>query len=94
MPSKVKVKPDNKKTFIVEAYELFGYKTSYTVQAETAEEAERLCRAGEVSYDEKEETENDQWVETISVETLNEPDHYEPIEEEEEEEEEEEDGGA
>jgi hypothetical protein len=53
----------------VEALEKFVGRTFYHVEAADAEEAEALCKAGEVAYDDKIVEEGDEeWVETISVE--------------------------
>lgn len=57
-----------KRTFVVEAVEKFLVVTTYTVQAKDAEEAESLCKSGDVAYDEKEILEGDEeWVETVFV---------------------------
>jgi hypothetical protein len=53
----------------VEALEKFVVRTEYVVEADTPEQAEQLCKAGDVAYDEKEIEEGDeQWIETVSVE--------------------------
>ena len=55
--------------FTIEALEKFVVRTVYTVEADSAEEAERLCKAGEVPYDSHEVEEGDEeWLETVSVE--------------------------
>lgn len=58
-----------KKTFVIEAIEKFVVQTTYYVKAVDAEEAERLCKSGSVSYDDKEICDGDEeWIETVSVE--------------------------
>jgi hypothetical protein len=53
----------------VEALEQFLVRTVYYVEASSPAEAEALCQSGDVAYEEKEITEdNDVWVETLSVE--------------------------
>jgi hypothetical protein len=52
----------------VEALEKFLVRTTYFVEAATAEEAERLCKSGEVAYEDHETQEgDDEWIETIEV---------------------------
>lgn len=54
--------------YCVEALERFIVRTFYEVEAETPEQAEHLCKSGEVGYDYKVVEEGDeQWVETVSV---------------------------
>jgi len=56
-------------TYRVEALEKFVVRTKYVVEADSPEQAEQLCKDGDVAYDEKEIEEGDeQWIETISVE--------------------------
>jgi hypothetical protein len=53
----------------VEALEKFVVRTYYHVESADAEEAEGLCKAGEVAYDEKVIEEGDEeWIETVSIE--------------------------
>lgn len=53
----------------VVALEKFVCRTGYIVQADSAEEAVRLCKSGKVSYYVKEVEEgNEDWIETVSVE--------------------------
>jgi hypothetical protein len=54
----------------VEALEKFVVRTFYHVEAAAnEEEAEALCKAGEVAYDDKIIEEGDEeWIETVSVE--------------------------
>ncbi len=53
----------------VEALEKFIVRTVYHVEAADEEEAEALCRTGEVAYEGKTIEEGDEeWIETISVE--------------------------
>jgi hypothetical protein len=53
----------------VEALEKFVVRTFYEVEAPDVEEAEALCKAGEVGYHDKEIEEGDEeWIETVSVE--------------------------
>ena len=53
----------------VEALEKFVVRTFYHVEVADAEEAEALCKAGEVAFDDKITEEGDEeWLETVSVE--------------------------
>ena len=53
----------------VEALEKFIVRTVYHVDAETPEQADVLCKAGEIAYDGSSiEEGNEQWLETVSVE--------------------------
>ena len=53
----------------VEALEKFVVRTIYHVEADSPEEAEKLCKAGDVAYDDKTIEEGDEeWIETVSVE--------------------------
>jgi hypothetical protein len=53
----------------VEALEKFVVRTFYHLEAADKEEAEALCKAGEVAYDDKIIEEGDEeWIETVSVE--------------------------
>ena len=55
--------------FRVEALEKFVVRTIYHVEAKTSDEAEKLCKAGDVAYDDKTIEEGDEeWIETVSVE--------------------------
>jgi hypothetical protein len=57
------------KTYTVEALEKFIVRTTYTVEAESPEQAEALCKAGKVGYDQHEiEEGGDEWLQTLSVE--------------------------
>ena len=57
----------------VEALEKFVVRTIYHVEANTPEEAEALCKEGEIAYDDKEIEEGDEeWLKTLSVETCDE----------------------
>ena len=56
-------------TYRVEALEKFVVRTVYHVDADDAQQAERLCKAGEAAYDDKTIEEGDEeWIETLSVE--------------------------
>lgn len=53
----------------VEALEKFVVRTFYHVEAKDADEAEGLCKAGQVAYDDKIVEEGDEeWIETVTVE--------------------------
>lgn len=53
----------------VEALEKFVVRTVYYVEAQSPEQAEALCRAGEIAYEEKEIEEGDEeWLRTEAVE--------------------------
>jgi len=53
----------------VEALEKFVVRTIYHVEAKSRKQAEALCRAGTVAYDDKTIEEGDEeWLETVSVE--------------------------
>ena len=53
----------------VEALEKFVVRTFYHVEADDPQEAEALCKAGEVAYDDTTIEEGDEeWIETVSVE--------------------------
>ena len=55
--------------FCVTALEKFLVKTIYFVTAADADEAERLCKEGEASYEQVSiEEGDDEWVETLSIE--------------------------
>ena len=55
--------------FRIEALEKFVVRTIYIVNADTPEQAEQLCKDGDVAYDEKAVEEGDEdWLETVSVE--------------------------
>ena len=55
--------------FRVEALEKFVVRTIYHVEAKSRKQAESLCRAGKVAYDDKTIEEGDEeWLETVSVE--------------------------
>lgn len=55
--------------FRVESLEKFIVRTVYHVEATSETEAERLCKAGEVAYDESSIEEGDEeWLKTVSVE--------------------------
>jgi len=55
----------------IEALEKFVVRTVYVVEADTSEQAEQLCKDGEVAYDDKTVEEGDEeWLETVSVETI------------------------
>jgi hypothetical protein len=57
----------------VEALEKFVVRTWYEVEANSPEEAERLCQDGKVAYDESEIEEGDEeWLDTIAVELIEE----------------------
>ena len=59
--------------FRIEALEKFVVRTVYQVEADTPQQAEELCKSGEVGYDEKAIEEGDEdWLETVSVEITNE----------------------
>ncbi len=53
----------------VTALEKFLVQTEYEVEAESAEQAEKLCRSGEIAYDGHSIVEgDDEWIVTLSVE--------------------------
>ena len=53
----------------VEALEKFVVRTVYHVEANSPDEAEALCKSGEVAYERKSVEEGDEeWIETVSVE--------------------------
>ena len=55
--------------FRVEALEKFLVRTVYNVEAPTQDEAEKLCKAGKVAYEQKSIEEGDEeWIETLSIE--------------------------
>ncbi|MCB9924909.1 MAG: hypothetical protein H6822_22205 [Planctomycetaceae bacterium] len=55
--------------FRIEALEKFVVRTVYQVEADTPQQAEELCKSGEVGYDENAIEEGDEeWLETASVE--------------------------
>jgi hypothetical protein len=57
----------------VEALEKFVVRTTYCVEAESPEQAEKLCKSGNVAYDSKSTEEGDEeWLETVSIETVTE----------------------
>jgi len=59
----------------VEALEKFVVRTTYLVVAETPQQAEQLCKSGNVVYDTKAIEEGDEeWLETVSVEIVSETD--------------------
>ena len=54
----------------IEALEKFVVRTVYHVNAGTPEEAEVICKSGDVAYDEKEiEEGNEEWLETVSIQS-------------------------
>lgn len=58
-------------TYKVEALEKFVVRTTYYVKAETAEEAERRCKAGEEAYEDMRIEEGDEeWLATLNVEAV------------------------
>lgn len=59
----------------VEALEKFVVRTTYFVEADSPEQAEQLCKSGNVAYDSQSTEEGDEeWLETVSVETVAETD--------------------
>lgn len=53
----------------VEALEKFIVRTIYYVESKSPKQAEKLCKAGKVAYDDKTiEEGNEEWLETVSVE--------------------------
>jgi hypothetical protein len=63
------------KTFRVEALEKFVMRTTYYVQAESAQEAEERCKGGHESYEHKEVDEGDEeCLGTVEVEAIEEDD--------------------
>ena len=57
----------------VEALEKFIVRTTYLVEADCPEQAEQLCKSGNVAYDRKSAEEGDEeWIETVSTETVSE----------------------
>ena len=53
----------------VEALEKFVVRTIYHVEANSPEQAEKLCKQGDVAYDDKSIEEGDEeWIEMVSVE--------------------------
>jgi hypothetical protein len=62
--------------FRVEALERHIVRTIYRVEAKTPEEAEALCKSGQVAYDDKDVLEGepeDEWLTTVSVEKCEKP---------------------
>lgn len=52
----------------VEALEKFVVRTTYFVEAESPQQAEQLCKSGNVAYDTKAIEEGDEeWLETVPV---------------------------
>lgn len=59
---------DDMPQYEVEALEKFVVRTTYFVEAETPQQAEQLCKSGNVAYDTKAIEEGDEeWLETVSV---------------------------
>lgn len=59
-------------SFRIEALEKFVVRTTYFVEADSPEQAEQLCKSGNVAYDSKSTEEGDEeWLETVSVEIVN-----------------------
>lgn len=59
-------------TYRIEALEKFVVRTEYVVEADSPEQAEQLCKSGEVAYEDKTIEEGDEeWLETVSIETVN-----------------------
>ena len=60
----------------VEALKRFIVRTVYYVEANSPEEAETLCKSGDVAYEQKEiigdDDPEDEWLETLSVEEVEE----------------------
>lgn len=55
----------------VEALEKFVVRTTYLIEADSPEQAETLCKSGNVAYESKEiEGGDEEWLETVSVETV------------------------
>ena len=53
----------------IEALEKFVVRTTYYVEAKNRKEAETLCKAGKVAYEDSRIEEGDEeWLETVSVE--------------------------
>ena len=53
----------------VEALEKFVVRTVYHVEADDAQQAETLCKSGQVAYDKSSIEEGDEeWLETVSIE--------------------------
>lgn len=53
----------------VEALEKFVVRTVYRVEARSPKQAEKLCKSGDVAYDDKTVEEGDEeWIETVSIE--------------------------
>lgn len=56
--------------FRIEALEKFVVRTVYYVEAKDRKEAEAMCKAGRIAYDDSTIEEGDeQWLKTVSVET-------------------------
>jgi hypothetical protein len=59
--------------FRVEALEKFVVRTIYQVEAKTPDEAEALCKSGNIAYEESAIQEGgEEWIETLSMEPCNE----------------------
>ena len=53
----------------IEALEKFVVRTVYHVDADDPDQAEAICKSGDVAYDNKSIEEGDEeWIETVSVE--------------------------
>ena len=60
-----------KNTYTVKALERFCHRTTYYVEAQSAEEAERLCRSGDVAYEDAAVlVGSEEWLETVNVEVV------------------------
>lgn len=56
----------------VEALEKFIVRTTYFVETDSPEQAEQLCKSGNVAYDSKTiEDGDEEWIETVSIEIVN-----------------------
>lgn len=52
----------------IEALEKFTVRTVYLAEADTPEQAEQLCKSGEIAYDKHTNEEGgEEWLETVSV---------------------------
>lgn len=62
------------KRYTIKSIERHLCETTYNVWANSPEEAEAKCKAGQVDYDDRETVEDDpqeEWVETVSIEERN-----------------------
>ena len=65
-------KTKKKKVFRVEALEKFTLRTTYFVEANSAAEAEKLCKEGKVAYDDSEVEGDEEWLGVEQIEVVEE----------------------